>query len=651
MKLHIDIETFCGIDIKTAGVYKYTAHPSFEITLAAFSVDGAPVEVYDLKADGWAERKQQILWMLANADEIHAHNAVFEREAFRNAWKFESTPAQKWHCSAVLASSCGLPLSLADVSDALELEEEGKMSEGKALIRYFCVPCKPTKTNMGRVRNLPEHAPDKWELFKKYCVRDVIAEVAICIRLEKYPMAETLLAEYELDYQINRRGVRIDLPLVASTMKLDAEHKEAVTARLQSLTGLGNPNSGKQFGDWLAQHLGYAPESLDKEHMEGYKKQFAGSPEVFEVLGLKSDLGKTSVSKYEAMQDCAGVLDRARGLVQFLGAGRTGRWAGRLVQVQNLPQNHLQHLDLARRLVRDGDLQTISDFYPSVPDVLSQLIRTAIIPYDGDVFVVADFSAIEARVLAWIAGEQWRLDEFAGEGRIYEASAAKMFGLQKSEIKKGSDLRQKGKIAELALGYAGGVGALKAMGADKMGLSDSELQGIVTAWREASPAIPAFWKSLERAAVKALENPGQRIPCGMVSFRADANLLSIRLPSGRCLRYWGAELYEGKYGKATRYKGKELAGWGWVDTYGGKLCENIVQAISRDLLAETLAKADRLSSSQVVMHVHDEVVLECHKPSAERILSELTALMSVAPAWAEGLPLRAEGFICDYYQK
>ena len=641
--LGIDIETFSDVDLIKSGVYAYADSPAFEVLLFAYSFDGGETRVIDL-AQG-EELPGEVAEAVFDGSVVKtAFNANFERTCLSKYFG-RYLPPDSWHCSAVQAAVLALPRSLEDVGAVLGLDER-KMKEGKELIRYFCVPCKPTKANGGRRRNLPCHAPEKWEVFKSYCVRDVDVEKAIRRKLGKFPIPEREMDVYRLDQRINDRGVLVDMGLVRQAVRCERLHKEVVTGRAYELTGLENPNSVAQLKGWLGEN-GVEAESLSKkvvaEMIEG------ADGEVEELLRLRLLMAKTSVKKYEAMERSVCSDGRVHGLLQFYGANRTGRWAGRLVQVQNLPQNHLPDLELARRLVREGRFEDVELFYGSTPEVLSELIRTAFVPEEGCRFVVADFSAIEARVLAWLAGETWRLEVFSSHGKIYEASAAAMFHVPVEEVTKGSPLRQKGKIAELGLGYGGAAGALISMGALDMGLSEEELPSLVAVWRRANPHITQFWWDVDKAAVEAVVKR-TRTRAGRIAFEYRSGILFVMLPSGRRLAYVKPRMGVNRFGReGLTYEGiLENKKWGRIETYGPKLVENIVQGTARDLLAEAMLRVEK-KGYPIVMHCHDEIIAEV--PERTGSVEEMCEMMAVCPSWAEGLPLRADGYECGFYQK
>ena len=648
-RLFIDLETYSSTDIK-AGAFKYVEAPDFEILLIAYAWDDEPVKVVNPRRlvdspEAMAEGQAllDVLRTLTDPKVIKvAHNSAFERAAL-SAYLDEDMPPEQWEDTMILAAYNGLPLSLEAAGAALGLPLQ-KIKEGTLLINYFCKPCKATKANGGRTRNLPEHAPDKWERFCKYCARDVEVCQEIYNRLHRYPVTDFERRIWALDARINERGVKVDLELAEAAVAVDAEYSAERFEEMQKLTGLENPNSVAQLKGWL-EARGLYTDSLDKEAVAELLAK-AVDPTTIRVLELRQLLGKTSTKKYGTMLSMACADERVRGLTQYYGASRTGRWAGRGVQLQNLAQNHLDAIGEVRELVRDRDLETLEMIFPNVSDVLSQLIRTALVAKPGHTFLVADFSAIEARVTAYLAGEQWRMDVFAAGGDIYCSSASQMFKVPVEKHGINGHLRQKGKVAELACGYGGGVNALKAFGADKMGLSDEEMQEIVDNWRAASPTIPRFWREAENAAKNALTYPGKvvKMSCG-VMYRRDAYALRCQLPSGRQLTYWDARLeddsivFMGQAGQAGI--------WAKVETWGGKLVENIVQAYARDCLAVAM---DRLASAgfQICFHVHDEVVAEAPKGTDWK---EMAEIMGRPIEWAPGLLLRADGYTTDFYMK
>ena len=641
--LSADIETFSDVDLIKCGVYAYADSPAFEILLFAYSFDGGETQIIDL-AQGEklpAEVEEAIFDVSVTKT---AYNANFERTCLSKYFG-RYIPPESWHCSAVQAAMLALPRSLEDVGRVLGLDEQ-KMKEGKELIRYFCVPCKPTKANGGRTRNLPCHAPEKWELFKTYCKRDVDVEKSIRRKLHNFPIPESEMELYRLDQHINDRGVLVDMGLVEQAIACERLHKEIVTKRAYELTGLENPNSVAQLKGWLGD-MGMEAESLSRKAVAEMIAETDG--EVEELLRLRLMLAKTSVKKYEAIERSACSDGRVHGMLMFYGANRSGRWSGKNVQLHNLPKNYLPDLELARDLVKQGRFEDIELLYDSTPNVLSELIRTAFIPKQGCRFVVADFSAIEARVLAWLSGEQWRLDVFTSHGKIYEASASSMFHVPMEEITKGSTLRQKGKLAELGLGFGGAAGALISMGALDMGLTEEELPPLVAAWRKANPHITQFWWDVDAAAIKAVTEK-QKTKVGKIIFEYKSGILFITLPSGRKLSYVKPRMAVNKFGRdGLTYEGiSENKKWSRIETYGPKLVENIVQGTARDLLAEAMLRVEK-KGYPIVMHCHDEIIAEV--PEGTGSVDEMCEIMAVQPEWAEGLPLRADGFECRFYKK
>ena len=644
--LSIDIETYSSVDLVKSGVYPYTEAPDFEILLFAYAWDDGPVEVIDLTEV--EDLPEDVMNALTDPSVIKtAFNANFERTCIAKHFDIECDPAQ-WQCTAVHAAYLGLPGNLDGVAKCLKLEAQ-KDTKGKNLIKYFSVPCKPTKANGGRTRNLPHHDPEKWQQFIEYNRQDVEVERAIRKKLERYPVPEFEHRLWCLDQKIVDRGVMLDAELVEQAIKGDTAFHKQREDEAKALTGLENPNSVAQLKKWLEDEHNVNVTSLSKDNVAALIEQ-TENEDVKRVLRLRQEMSKTSVKKYQAMQRVRCQDGRARGLIQFYGANRTGRWAGRLVQVQNLPRNYLPDLALARELVRSGDHETLEMLYDNIPDVLSQLIRTAFIPSPGHRLIVSDFSAIEARVIAWLAGEKWRLDVFNSHGKIYEASASQMFGVPIEQITKGSDLRQRGKVAELALGYQGGVGALKQMGALDMGLTEEELPELVQTWRGANPNIVQFWYDVERAALTAVREK-RKVPLRHgIAFLHEAGMMRIKLPSGRHLTYVRPKIGKNKFGKdAISYEGVGDQGkWMRLDTYGGKLVENIVQAVARDCLAVAMMRvAD--AGYPIVMHVHDELVVDA--PHGFGSLTEVETIMSQPIEWAPDLPLKAEGFETDFYMK
>ena len=641
--LEMDIESFSDVDLIKCGVYAYADSPAFEILLFAYSFDGGETQIIDL-AQGEklpAEVEEAIFDVSVTKT---AYNANFERTCLSKHFG-RYIPPESWHCSAVQAAMLALPRSLEDVGRVLGLDEQ-KMKEGKELIRYFCIPCKPTKANGGRMRNLPCHAPEKWELFKTYCKRDVDVEKSIRRKLHNFPIPESEMELYRLDQRINDRGVLVDMGLVEQAIACERLHKEVVTKRAYELTGLENPNSVAQLKGWLGD-MGMEAESLSKKAVAEMIAETDG--EVEELLRLRLLMAKTSVKKYEAMERSVCSDGRVHGLLQFYGANRTGRFAGRLVQIQNLPQNHIPDLELARELVKQGRFEDIKLLYDSTPNVLSELIRTAFIPKPGCRFVVADFSAIEARVMGWLSGEEWVLDVFRGDGKLYEMTASRMFGIPMAEIGKGSPERAKGKVASLACQYGGSTGALVSMGALDMGLTEDELPPLVAAWRKANPHMVQFWWDVDAAAIKAVTEK-QRTKVGRIIFEYKSGILFITLPSGRKLSYVKPRMAVNRFGRdGLTYEGiSENKKWSRIETYGPKLVENIVQGTARDLLAEAMLRVEK-KGYPIVMHCHDEIIAEV--PEGIGSVDEMCEIMAIQPKWAEGLPLRADGYSCSFYQK
>ena len=656
--LSIDLETFSDVDLKKCGVYKYASSPNFEILLFGVSVDGGEVTVYDLASGDTVP--EEIIRALSDDSVIKwAYNASFERVCL-SVWLRRNYPQyfssysieedtvrnyldpSSWRCSLVWGAYMGLPLSLEGIGKVLKLENQ-KMAEGKALIRYFCVPCKPTKANGGRTRNLPEHDPVKWSTFIAYNKRDVKTEMAIQKKLSKFPAPDFLWEEYHLDQEINDRGIQLDMVLVEQAIAIDERSREELSAKMRQLTALENPNSVQQMKEWLTKH-GLEVDSLDKKSVKELLK--TAPPELAEVLELRQQLAKSSVKKYQAMQNAVCTDGRARGMFQFYGANRSGRWAGRLIQLQNLPQNHMAHLEDARSLVRSGDYALLSALYDSVLEVLSELIRTAFVPRDGYKFIVSDFSAIEARVLSFLAGESWRLKVFAENGDIYCASATAMFHVPVEKHGQNAHLRQKGKIAELALGYGGSVGALKSMGALEMGLAEEELQPLVDAWRTSNPNIVQLWWDVDNA-VKTTVRQRLDTETHGIRFRYRSGMLFIILPSGRQLCYVKPKMGTNKFGgESVTYEGVgSTKKWERIESYGPKFVENIVQAISRDILMYAMRT---LSHCFIVGHVHDELIIEC---SVDVSLDAICEQMGRTPPWIKGLNLRADGYETMFYKK
>lgn len=652
----IDIETKSDKDISKCGIYAYTDTPYFDILLFAYSIDGQPVQVVDM-ANG-EEIPENVLAALVDENVIKkAFNVNFERvclskylrknypQYFQSYSIDEDTVGdflnpESWHCSMIHARTLGLPSSLAEVGKVLGIEQQ-KMTEGKALVKFFCVPY-DTVDGVPQFHN-PKDYPDKWEIFKAYNKRDVGAELEIDRKLSRFPVPDFLWKEFYLDQEINDRGILVDMQLADKAISLDAEAKEELTVEMKRLTGVENPNSVYQLLDWL-ETQGYKSDSLGKAQVQELIK--TTKEPVKSVLQMRLQLSKSSVKKYTAMKNTACSDNRARGMFSFYGASRTGRWAGRNVQLQNLPQNHLPDLTEARELVKYGSFEDIQMLYDDVPDILSQLIRTAFIPRQGMKFIVADFSAIEARVIAWLAGEEWRMKAFANGEDIYCASASKMFGVPVVKHGENGHLRQKGKISELACGFGGSVGAMKAMGADSLGLSDTELKQIVTDWREASPHITEFWWAVDRAVKKAVKEKTATKTHGLL-FSYEAGFLFIRLPSGRRLAYAKPYIGKNKFGgKSVTYMGiNAQKKWDRLESYGPKFVENCVQGIARDLLMYSM---QTLSQYFIVGHIHDEIILECPEDTK---LEEICQQMAITPDWAKGLLLRADGYECSFYKK
>lgn len=653
--LSIDIETRSSADIGKTGLYRYAQDKDFGILLFAYKLDGSPVEIVDLECG--EEIPDQVIRYLEDPSVIkHAYNAAFEWYCLNQAGY--RTPLEQWKCTMVHGLYCGYTAGLDATGKAIGLpQDKQKLTTGKALIRYFCVPCKPTKSNGGRSWNLPKHAPEKWALFKEYCKQDVVTENAILERLDAFPVPEMEEKLWQMDVRMNAFGVRVDTGLISGALTIDGISTQELTGEAVGITGLTNPNSTSQLLQWLAEQ-GVHMDNLQKATVEETLARETLPQNVRRILEIRQQLGKTSVKKYTAMETAKCEDDRIRGLTQFYGANRTGRWAGRLVQLQNLPRNYLKTLDYARNLVKAKNYEGIRLLYGNVPDTLSQLIRTAFIPSEGHKFVVADFSAIEARVIAWLAGEQWVNEVFATHGKIYEATASQMFHVPIEKIVKGNpeySLRQKGKVATLALGYQGGTSALIAMGALNMGLTEEELPDIVSRWRSANPRIRDLWYAVEEAALAAMTTAQPQAIRGLV-FRLEGDLiygqsfLTVQLPSGRKLFYPKPFLQENRFGKmAIHYYtvGQQTRKWEVDSTYGGKMTENIVQAIARDCLAETLRRIDQLGL-QVVFHVHDEVIIDA---PMDVTVEQICSLMAEPIPWAPGLILKGAGFESGYYMK
>lgn len=642
--LSIDIETYSDIPLQKTGVYRYSGSPNFEILLFGYSIDSGPVQVVDLTCGEHIPK--EVLAALEDDSVIKwAFNAAFERVCLSRYLGYptgEYLDPESWHCSMVWAATMGLPLSLEGVGAVLGLEKQ-KLTEGKELIKYFCQPCLPTKANGQRTRNRPFHAPDKWELFKRYNARDVEAEMGIQQKLSKFPVPPQVWEEYDIDQEINDRGVRIDMELVEQAIQMDARSRQELTDAMKRMTALENPNSVQQMKQWLSDN-GVETDSLGKKVVAELLK--TAPPELAEVLTLRQQLAKSSVRKYQAMEKTVCSDNRARGMFMFYGANRTGRFSGRNIQLQNLPQNHLLDLAEARALVRSGNFDAVKMLYEDVPDTLSQLIRTAFIPRDGAQFLVADFSAIEARVIAWFAGEPWRQDVFAKGGDIYCASASQMFKVPVEKHGINGRLRQKGKIAELALSYGGSVGALKAMGAIEMGLTEDELPPLVDAWRQSNPNIVKFWWAVDHAVMEAVRYKHTTTNYGL-TFSCRSGMLFITLPSGRKLAYVKPKVGTNKFGgECITYEGiGSTKKWERLDSYGPKFVENIVQATARDILCYAMRT---LRHCSIVMHIHDELVIEADPRMS---LDVVCQQMARTPPWAKGLLLRADGYATPFYKK
>ena len=646
-KLSCVIETFSDVDLIRCGVYKYADSPNFEMLLFAYAVDDGDVHIIDIA--GGEELSEEIIQVIKSDTVVKtAYNAQFERVCLSRYLKLpegEYLNPQSWYCTAVQAAELALPLSLADVGSVLGLERQ-KMTEGKELIKYFCVPCKPTKSNGNRTRNRPCHDINKWETFKKYCMRDVDVERQIADKLKMYPISDEEHRLYVLDQIINDRGVLVDCELAKQAVKLNSIQSAVAVEQAYMITGLENPNSVTQLKQWLKEN-GVEIESMSKKAVKSLADETDG--DVSKMLKLRLLMAKTSVKKYEAVIRSVCSDNRVHGMMRFCGANRTGRWSGNILQPQNLPQNHLPDLTLARDIVKDGDFEMLDMMFGNVPNVLSELIRTVLIPKPNHRFIVADFSAIEARVLAWIAGEQWRIDTFKNGGDIYCASASKMFKVPVEKNGVNGELRQKGKISELACGYGGSVGALKNMGAVEMGVQENELQGLINDWRNANPHIVRFWYEVGNAAMKAIKEK-TTVPLGKLVFAYERGILFIRLPSGRRLSYIKPRIGTNRFGgDSITYMGINSAKkWDRLETFGGKLTENIVQGTARDLLANALINAAN-AGYDTVFHVHDEII--CEVPNGYGSVDELCKLMCIKPEWADGLPLNADGFECEYYKK
>ena len=638
--LSIDIETYSSVNLQKAGVYKYAESPDFDILLFGYSVDGGAVHVIDLACG--EKIPAEIVDALSDESVTKwAFNAQFERVCLSNYLDTWLSP-DSWHCTMVWSATLGLPLSLEGVGAVLGLEKQ-KLTEGKNLIKYFCVPCAPTRTNGGRTRNLPQHDMEKWEQFKAYNLRDVETEMSIQKKLSRFPVPDFIWDEYHLDQEINDRGIGLDMTLVEQAIAIDSISRKNLTQQIQNLTDLDNPNSVAQMKGWLSDN-GLEMDTLGKKAVAETLK--TAPKHLADVLSLRQQLAKSSVKKYTAMQTAVCKDSRARGMFQYYGANRTGRFAGRIIQLQNLPQNHMSDLADARALVRSGNYDALELLYDDIPDTLSQLIRTAFVPQDGRKFIVADFSAIEARVLAWLAGEKWRMRVFADGKDIYCSSASQMFGVPVEKHGINGHLRQKGKIAELALGYGGSVGALKSMGALEMGLTEEELQPLVNAWRNANPMITALWWDIDRAVKTTVR---EHIPTEVagLKFTYESGFLFMKLPSGRRLAYVKPRMGINQFGsESVTYEGVGATKkWERLESYGPKFCENAIQAIARDILMYAM---QTLRNCSIVAHVHDELIIEADRRMS---LSAVCEQMGRTPPWAKGLLLRADGYECDFYKK
>lgn len=640
--LAIDIETYSDVSLPDCGVHRYAASEQFEILLFAYSLNDEPTQIIDL-ASG-EKIPDEIMEYLTDDSVIKtAYNAAFERNCINRFFGLSLKP-EGWRCTLVQASMLSLPLSLEGVGEALNLDKK-KMSEGKDLIRYFCMPCKPTKANGGRTRNLPSDAPEKWELFKTYCIRDVDVEKQIRNKLAKFPIPDREQKLYCMDQRINDRGIMVDQELIGHAVACDLLYKETVTKKAYEISGLENPNSVSQLKDWLNEK-GIEVDSLAKAAVEELVENTQG--DVAEMMKLRLAMSKTSVKKYEAMERSVCPDGRVHGLLQFYGANRTGRWAGRLVQIHNLPQNHMEDLELARSLVKEGRYDLVELLYDSTPDVLSELIRTAFVARPGCRFIVSDFSAIEARVMGYLAGEGWVMEEFSGAGKIYEQTASKMFHIPIEEITKGSPYRARGKVASLACQYGGAEGALISMGALNF-VEEEELKGLVQSWRTANPHIVNYWYEID-SAVKAAVKERKMTKVGMVTVYYQSGMLKIALPSGRVLSYVRPRMTVNRFGsESVSYEGVGTnRKWTRIESYGAKFCENIVQATARDVLAEAMLSLEK-KGFDIVCHIHDEVVLEV--PEGTSSVEEVNEIMAVCPDWCEGLSLKAAGFESPFYKK
>lgn len=640
--LAIDIETYSDVSLSDCGVHRYAASEQFEILLFAYSLNDEPTQIIDL-ASGEKIPDEIMEYLMDDSVIKTAYNAAFERNCI-NRFLGLSLKPEGWRCTLVQASMLSLPLSLEGVGEALNLDKK-KMSDGKDLIRYFCMPCRPTKANGGRTRNLPSDAPEKWELFKTYCIRDVDVEKQIRNKLAKFPIPDREQKLYCMDQRINDRGIMVDQELIGHAVACDLLYKETVTKKAYEISGLENPNSVSQLKDWLNEK-GIEVDSLAKAAVEELVENTQG--DVAEMMKLRLAMSKTSVKKYEAMERSVCPDGRVHGLLQFYGANRTGRWAGRLVQIHNLPQNHMEDLELARSLVKEGRYDLVDLLYDSTPDVLSELIRTAFVARPGCRFIVSDFSAIEARVMGYLAGEGWVMEEFRGAGKIYEQTASKMFHIPIGEITKGSPYRARGKVASLACQYGGAEGALISMGALNF-VEEEELKGLVQSWRTANPHIVNYWYEID-GAVKAAVKERKMTKVGMVTVYYQSGMLKIALPSGRVLSYVRPRMTVNRFGsESVSYEGIGTnRKWTRIESYGAKFCENIVQATARDVLAEAMLRLEK-KGFDIVCHIHDEVVLEVSEGSSS--VEEVNEIMAVCPDWCEGLPLKAAGFESPFYKK
>lgn len=640
--LAIDIETYSDVSLPDCGVHRYAASEQFEILLFAYSLNDEPTQIIDL-ASGEKIPDKIMEYLMDDSVIKTAYNAAFERNCINRFFGLSLKP-EGWRCTLVQASMLSLPLSLEGVGEALNLDKK-KMSEGKDLIRYFCMPCKPTKANGGRTRNLPSDAPEKWELFKTYCIRDVDVEKQIRNKLAKFPIPDREQKLYCMDQRINDRGIMVDQELIGHAVACDLLYKETVTKKAYEISGLENPNSVSQLKGWLNEK-GIEVDSLAKAAVEELVENTQG--DVAEMMKLRLAMSKTSVKKYEAMERSVCPDGRVHGLLQFYGANRTGRWAGRLVQIHNLPQNHMEDLELARSLVKEGRYDLVELLYDSTPDVLSELIRTAFVARPGCRFIVSDFSAIEARVMGYLAGEGWVMEEFRGAGKIYEQTASKMFHIPIEEITKGSQYRARRKVASLACQYGGAEGALISMGALNF-VEEEELKGLVQSWRTANPHIVNYWYEID-GAVKAAVKERKMTKVGMVTVYYQSGMLKIALPSGRVLSYVRPRMTVNRFGsESVSYEGIGTnRKWTRIESYGAKFCENIVQATARDVLAEAMLRLEK-KEFDIVCHIHDEVVLEV--PEGSFSVEEVNEIMAVCPDWCEGLPLKAAGFESPFYKK